>query len=94
MNSPDDTIITIVNSLTTDAQIFYSKANTYRDYAELDGCLINLTLAANNLYQAITILNNHQPAPSTKINVLKRGDNNYLDIVQSFFERKLFVPFF
>jgi SpoVK/Ycf46/Vps4 family AAA+-type ATPase len=82
MNPPDDTIITIVNSLTTDAQIFYSKANTYRDYAELDGCLINLTLAANNLYQAITILNNHQSAPSTEINVLKRGVNNYLDIVQ------------
>ena len=85
MNSPDDTIITIVNSLTTDAQIFYSKANTYRDYAELDGCLINLTLAANNLYQAITILNNHPPAASdetisTEIKVLKRGENNYLDI--------------
>ncbi len=81
-------IINIVNSLTNDAKVFYSKANTYRDYAELDGCLINLTLAANNLYQAITILNKHTPqpedsskvsSPSTDMIVLERGENNYLD---------------
>lgn len=77
-------IINIVNSLTNDAKVFYSKANTYRDYAELDGCLINLTLAANNLYQAINILNNQKPTAdpskvSTEMVVLERGKNNYLD---------------
>ena len=83
--SSDDQIINIVNALTKDAQIFYSKANTYRDYAELDGCLINLTLAANNLYQAINILNKHVPPSadkklSTELMVLERGNNNYLDV--------------
>ena len=47
----------IVNTLVNDAKIFYSKAHTYRQYEELEGCLINLTSAANNLYQAINILN-------------------------------------
>lgn len=79
-------IVNIVNSLTNDAKVFYSKANTYRDYAELDGCLINLTLAANNLYQAINILNKHTSQPdaetkstSTELVILERGKNNYLD---------------
>jgi SpoVK/Ycf46/Vps4 family AAA+-type ATPase len=79
-------IINIVNSLTNDAKVFYSKANTYRDYAELDGCLINLMLAANNLYQAINILNNQKTtaeADTSKVSnemvILERGKNNYLD---------------
>ena len=81
--SLEDSIINIVNTLTSDASIFYSKANTYRDYGELDGCLINLTIAANNLYQAINILSKHEKPDekksSTNVLVLERVENNYLN---------------
>ena len=48
--------VKIANDLIKDSSVFYSKAKTYRQYEELEGCLINLMLSANNLYQALNIL--------------------------------------
>ena len=77
-------IIDIVNKLTLDAQIFYSKGNTYRQYAELDGCLINLMLAANSLYQAIDILAKNDVLVTTEkpIHALKQKEDTYLHVSQ------------
>ena len=78
----NDDKIKIVNDLVEDARNFYSKAKTYKQYEELEGCLINMMLSANNLYQAVKILDSFNPndASNSSIKLLtKDKESGYYD---------------
>ena len=77
----EDKISGIANGLIKDANIFYSKAQTYKNYREVDGTLVNLLLSANNLNKAIEIITNLKDqgvVGLSNLNILEKidGSNN------------------